>query len=451
VNRVAGVVRQVATSQVSKLLTLRAALLLLGFVASLVYTRLVVDHLGLEVYGIVALVVAIPLMIPFADFGLGASIVNAAARARAHGDADVVTTTVRRVRGIYVWIAGGLSALAVSVAATGWWSRLLGTEGSGLPIDWAVCVVLMAFALTLTVSPGTRVIQGLGRVGEATTFNTAATLTGTIIVAGALPWGVPFWLAVVAPSASSFLVNTIALARARSLLRRLGTSPQTGADEPPVETVESVSTLLRWGVAGMVIAAGVAAMTQGSRVILSHVGSPEDLAEFSLVWMVYAGANALVAVYGAYLWPRWRTTEVHTVLSRGALFREYRRAALLGLLLGLGFWVVTPPALDIFVGHAPTSLAVAAASACLFLQAIHQPAAMLLMTRSGMRWQALVILAITPISLIVSYVSIPRTGAAAPFLALALVVGFLQIPLTLGYSLKHLNDQSAQRGKEVSP
>src|SRR5690242_14831906 len=92
------------SGDVIRLLGLRAALLAVGFVASLGYTRVVVADFGLATYGLVALIVSLPLLIPFADFGLGASLVNAAARTSAERRSADLRSTLAKVERIYVLI-----------------------------------------------------------------------------------------------------------------------------------------------------------------------------------------------------------------------------------------------------------------------------------------------------------------------------------------------------------
>src|SRR4051812_21957044 len=67
------------TRALSRIAIIRSASLAVGFFSNIIITRVLVQRLGLDAYGAIALLSTLTAMLPFADLGLGAAVVNATA------------------------------------------------------------------------------------------------------------------------------------------------------------------------------------------------------------------------------------------------------------------------------------------------------------------------------------------------------------------------------------
>src|SRR5690606_10681110 len=184
--------------------------------------RLIIEQAGVAQYAQYGLLSTLPSLVPFADLGMAAVVVNAVAgSARANDDPAVRRTLTSAFR---ILVCSGLTIVAVGVllGALGWWPALLGPgllEGGALTAT--VCVMVLGVALPCGV--GARILVGLGR----NPLQTALTgLTAPLVMAGVL--------VVLAVGDSSFLAlatyvasavgGVVLLVTAARLLR-----PQVGA------------------------------------------------------------------------------------------------------------------------------------------------------------------------------------------------------------------------------
>lgn len=411
---------------VTRLLVLRAGLLGMGYIATVGFGWLVVADFGEATFGKVALIAAIPLLIPFADFGLGVSVVSAASDARVSADPGTLVGTVRQVVRILSATAFCVAVAAWILVALDWWPAIVGVDSSpSFDVSVAVATVVTVFAASLIVSQGTRVLQGLGRVELAVSFNAAVPLLaffGALLVhmlgLGALAYVLVAPLASLAVNAvASWVALVVAARKWPGVAHLLARRPR-------------VAALLRWGGLSILISVSVAGMTQGARLIVAHRSGASELATFAVTWTVFAGANALAAVYGQFLWPRWRGLATARNLTEARFHSEYRRA--LGVVIAVGLaataaaWVTFPVVLG---AGAPWLIVIACACAAM-AQAIHQPAAMVLMDRRGMATQVRIIVPVAVATLMLTYLCVPALGAAAGFVALAACVALVQAPLT---------------------
>ncbi|WP_162942681.1 hypothetical protein [Cryobacterium soli] len=376
----------------------------------------------------VALVASIPLLIPFADFGLGISVVNAAADAKALGNVSLLTETLNKVRRLLAVIAACIVLLSVVLGSTGAWDALLGAKQAQVfsDLSLAASLVLAIFGTTLLFSQGTRVLQGVGRVGTATLVNGSVQFLSLIGAICVHVLGQSALLYALLIPLSSLVANVIGWCLALGVLRRMAQTPGEAVASAPVR----YRVLLGWGLSGMIIAAAVAMTTQGGRVVLGHASSALAVAQFSLVWTVFGGVNSLIAVYGQFLWPRFRTLKVRGVLQRSDLDREMLRAGVLGTILAVLFLLGAPTAISLMSGSSVPWPVIIAGALLLLLLTLHQPATMLLMDLSGSRTQALLIVPFAAINLLLVVFFADTLGAAAPFLATAGVVLALQGPAT---------------------
>ena len=134
-------------------------------VASLGTTALVIRTTGAEVYAAIMLGGTIFTLMPFADLGAGALIVNTFARPRSpRAGRRGVSPRVFRLLLMSALVVGVIGWLGTSAWS---WASLLGMPGSGHVVDLATAWVVTLFALSIPLSIGNRMLVGSGRAAVA--------------------------------------------------------------------------------------------------------------------------------------------------------------------------------------------------------------------------------------------------------------------------------------------
>ena len=114
-----------------------------------------------------SLVATITLLFPFADLGIGATVLNASAMLVGGGRDQKAVDVIRRAYRVLFGVAGVLIAVAVCVMALDGWSAVVGFA-SGPEDRWAITVAACVFALTIPAGLGPRILVGIDRNPLAT-------------------------------------------------------------------------------------------------------------------------------------------------------------------------------------------------------------------------------------------------------------------------------------------
>src|SRR5688500_11401188 len=133
----------------------------------LLNTAIVVRETGAAVFGLVALVATVTLLFPFADLGIGASVISACARMRGPNADPAAADVVRRGFRVLVGVACAVMVVAVVIMSLDGWATVIGFA-SGPQDRWAVTVAVCLFGLTLPAGLGVRILIGIDRNPLAT-------------------------------------------------------------------------------------------------------------------------------------------------------------------------------------------------------------------------------------------------------------------------------------------
>lgn len=415
-----GMLASVGGSAIARLMVMPVSALL-----GIVVTRLILDNYGEATYAQYTLLVGIAALLPFADLGLSAAILNAAASANN-------PRTDLKLRGVLIscmrllaCCALVLMTVAVAVYALGYWDVLL---GDGLSLEsgaLAATLCLAILALNLLVSFGQRILIALG-------LNTLVVLLGALQTPVVL---FVLWLTIsagadggyiaVASYAGTFLVSVIAFVIA---VRR--TSPTIG-----IAIRQSFSPRVRgervlnvaWPMLVQMIALPIA--MSSDRLVLSHLGTLDDLTEYSLTMQMFGPALGVLTTAGMSLWPvfaRARAAGTATPFSPHAMAGMFAALALIGgaLIFALSGWLA-----DLASGGriALGWPILVAGGVFIIIQAIKQPYGMSLTDARGLAFQAVCALVLLPVNLGLTIALTPSLGAPGPLVGSIVAVILCQL------------------------
>ncbi|WP_164700495.1 oligosaccharide flippase family protein [Modestobacter sp. KNN46-3] len=426
----------------------RMLVLPVSAVLGILVTRLVIDNYGLAAFAQYGLLVGIGTLLPFADLGMAAAVVNAvAASPDVRADDHLRRVVVTAVR-ILLCSAAVLTAVAVGITAAGLWPVLLGSgllPGSG-PLVAMACVVLIAVGLPVGI--GQRVLAGLGRnhVAIAVLGLQTPLVLGTLVLF--LATGVPGGSLIAAvPFAVTLALSVVCTVIAARQLR-----PTLGRALRDVFRLRSVRGArvfdVAWPMLVQMIALPLAMQTD--RLVLSHLVGPGELGEYNLASQMFTPIWAVVNAAGFTLWPVFARAR-----ARGAESSPLPMAAAFGALAAVMTLVVavaSPWLADLASGGVITlgPALVIAFGVLMVLQAVKYPMGMFLTDAPGLRYQAYMIVAMLPVNLGLSWVFASWWGAVGPVVGSVVGVLLFQVLGTLVYVRRRLAAAQAEPAPYVA-
>lgn len=405
-------------------------------VLGLITTRLIIEHFGTAAYAQYGLLTSLPSLLPFADLGMAAVVINAVAGSHdPRQDLNVrrsITTALR-----ILLVAGALIvAIAGLITAFDWWPVLLGSGIEGAEGNKAAFLCLAIFGLALPMSIGARVLVGLRRTGTQVAAQTVIAplimLAVGVSVVMALPVG--GYLAVISAGASAIASLLCLLLAARALRPQIGKAIR---DVPRVRSVRSVSALsLAWPMLVQMIALPIAMQTD--RILLSHLTTGDELAQYNLAMQLFGLVLQTIAAAGVALWPffaRARTDGSIISPMRSVIWFLIGGLAVGGALAVLAPWIAAFVSAGKIVLPWPLLVGFVVFVA---MQAAKYPLGMYMTDARGLRFQVLPIVLMVPLNLGLSWLLIQPLGAAGPIVGSCVSVFLCQVLPTLWYVTRDL-------------
>ncbi|MBY6437536.1 hypothetical protein HQ602_14205 [Rhodococcus kroppenstedtii] len=401
-----------------------------GLVATFASWALV-NRFGVAGYALYTLLATLLIMLPFADLGLGAAVVNLTA----DFSAGRLTTAnyefaYHKIRRILIGVGGIICAVSVTLYSTTGFAFIVGPDLSSRTTDAAVAAVLITIAVSLPFGAGARILQGAGRTDLMTkiTLLNPATQFGLLIAA--LACGLEYPYVALAP-AVAFLATTVFTDHAsrRIINANIGIFASYKKRERRVGG-SAVQNLWKTSVAFLVMSTGMLLIFQMQRIIVVHLAGPIQLAEFSLIAQYLIPILALIVAVSQALWPRFRSSKDGPTPE--AFARTVRLFAYCGILAGVLLSALVLGVSSLLLnGEVETSWAsMLGAALYLFAMSVFQPCSMLLTMTDGLRVQAALTVVASGMSILVSLLVTPTLGAAGGLLAAGASVLLLQaIPL----------------------
>lgn len=390
-------------------------------------TRLIIDHYGQAAYGQYGLLVGIGSLIPFADLGITAAIMNAVGQS-----ADPANDpTVHRVLVTSMRILSGSTLVVISASVLltvfGAWPGVLGEgllEHSG-PLAAGLCLAVIG--ITLLVGFGQQLLAGLGKNHLAIILlglQTPVVLSALFVIIH-FDAGLGAYIAVV-PYLATFLLAGVALYTAS---RKVSPAIRLALrDAPKVRTVQGGHVFgLAWPMLIQMIALPLAMQTD--RLVLSHVSDVKDLAQYNLASQMYTPIWQVVSAAGFALWPIFarsradRSAEAPSPTRLAAFFGGG------GVLLCILITSVSPWLSARASGgtiHLSLTLIISF-SVLMIFQSTKAPLGMYMTDERGLRFQAYMIVLLLPVNLALSWYLALRIGAAGPVIGSAVGVFGCQV------------------------
>ena len=386
----------------------------------IINVRLIIESFGLGAYAQFGLLVAIGSLLPFADLGISAAVMNAVgASDDPRNDPQLQRVLVSCFR-LLIISCSVLLGLTVLITMLGWWPHLLGDAlipGTG-PITAAICLSLIA--VTLIVSPGQRVLAGLGKnhvpIGLLGLQSPIVLLTVLVITRTDAPLG-PYIAAI--PYLALLLLQIVLLGIASRAIRP--TMGRAIRGVPRLRTARGGAVFdVAWPMLVWMVFNVIAMQTD--RLVLSHVSSEAELAEYNLSAQIFLPVLHVVGAAGFALWPTFAKQRSDRVKVSPVPISLLFGAAAVGACVVLA--VATPLLSRLASGGRVeiSMLMIVMFSVLMVFQSLKYPLNIYLTDPPGLRFQVYILLATLPINLVLSYVLALRLGAPGPIIGSAISI-----------------------------
>lgn len=423
-----GILRSVGGSAAARLIVMP-----ISAVLGLMVTRLIIDNYGEGAYAQYILLVGVAAMIPFADLGLSAAIMNATATARdPRSDAHLRGVLISCIR-ILACCATVLILTAVAIYALGLWDAIL---GDGLTLEsgaLAATLCVVALGVNLLISFGQRILIALGLNTLVVLLSGLQTPLVLLVLWVTISTGSGGGYLAVASYAATLMISAVGLLlAARRINPTLAAAARAAVN--PRERGERVFDVA-WPMLIQMVAVPLA--TASDRLVLSHLGTLSQLTEYSLAAQMFTPLLVVVATAGMSLWPvfaRARSAGTASPLSPQLMSWGF---AGMGLIASLVMWSLSGVLSQLASGGQisvgwPVLLAF---TVFIMVDAAKHPFGMYLTDAAGLRFQAYFALALLPVNLGLTLVLTPVLGAPGPLVGT--IVGVVSCQLIPNILLVH--------------
>lgn len=411
----------------------RALLLPVTSAAALCSAHIELGALGRSGFGVLTLLLAITLLLPFADLGIGAAVTNSVAGRL--GSAQHERIIVASLR-LLTLAACTLVMVAAVLSATGLWHGIMGVASREVPsLDRDMLLVVALFGLGLPVALGGRILLGLDRYP----LFLAIQATVPVMTLGIVYWFrdsrvmTPFLLA---PFIAQLLASLGALGIAVRHLRL-----QPGHLWAPSGGPRSAAhrEIRKSAIPMMLITIGLPLALQTDRLVLSHASTRSALSQYAIVAMLYVPAWSVVSSAGMSLWPKFAGMSSDSGTTQVLAYRRaFRVFVLTGGVGAIALVAFGPLVTKEWAGSSGGGLALWGGFALLLLvQASHLPGGMFLTQPAGLRFQALCVTAMCIVNVPLSVALAKAVGSAGPVLASAVTILGLQLITARRRILRH--------------
>lgn len=315
----------------------------LSVLTTLVAVPLTLHYLGPERYGMWMALSAFAVLLSFADFGIGNSVLTAVAHSAGRSDAEALRRQISAAYAAMGAIAGIMLALLAVAYPVVAWERLFNVSGALAAAEAgpAAAVFLVVLALTTPLGLVQRIQLGLQQGFRASLWQGAASLAALAALLAAirleagLPWLV---LALAGTPVAVSLVNTLDFfARRHRELR------------PRFDRLDlaAIRRLSGDGALFLVLQVCAALLFQLNALIVARVLGAEAVAAYAVPERMFAVVATVLALFLTPLWPAYGDAAARgdhgwarRTLRQSLLFGVGGAAALAALLVVAGPWLI---------------------------------------------------------------------------------------------------------------
>jgi O-antigen/teichoic acid export membrane protein len=385
-------------------------------------TAIIVRETGAEVFGLVALIATVTLLLPFADLGINATVMNASSQLHGPDRDPHAVDVIRRGYHVLFGVAGALIAIALCVMTVDGWAVFTGFS-SGAADRWAITVAACLFALTIPGGVGLWILGGINRLPVATVvmmscpgFALAITVALYLLNADGI------WYAT--SSLGGLLTGQLVGTGLALRLSGLGRSAFTRITQN-----RAGGRLLAGSLWLFLVGVGTPIGLQSGRAVLAHLSTPVELAQYALMAQLYGVVWSALSTAGYGFWPIFVRRRGATETTVRLWWQLTAAFACVALAATTGFALLGPWTAKLLSGgriEVSTLLAVSF-GILLIGQAVHMPTSVLLTKPHEARWQARWALTMAAVSLILALAVAGPFGGVGVVLAAAFAVFLAQV------------------------
>ncbi len=401
----------------------------LSGVLGIVTSRMIIENFGVDAYAQYGLLASMPALLPFADLGIAASVINRVAGSDSPRSDDEVRRTLTSALRILVVSGAVIVTISLVLGMTDAWPTILG-EGllAGGGVVATICLCL--FGLTLPLTIGARVLVGLHRNPAQIAAQAVVAPFILVCVLVCIGLNVPAGNHVAILSylgaTLSAVVCLILAARAISpqLVRAFVLVPRLRTD-PSVKIMDTA-----WPMLIQMMALPIAMQTD--RLLLSHLGGRSSLAEYNLGFQLFNIVLQTISAAGVSLWPVFARARARGEIKSPAIPAAVFFTA--GLVLAGGVALISDWLARLVSGGQIVLSGWLLVGFVIFVavQSLKYPLGMYMTDKRGLRAQVIPTLAMVPVSIGLGWWLIGIVGAAGPVLASAAAVALCQVlPMTI--------------------
>lgn len=412
--------------------------LALAFIVNTATLGILTNNHGVGGYAVYALIGSFLSLLPFADLGLGAGLVNATADWRSGVMLKATYMRIlRRTFNTLAMVGTIVVAIDAVVLFSGGWKAAVAPVSDTNGAQIAAAVTILSLAVTLPFGIGMRVLQGMGLMKVVSLLGIAQPFVQAAGIASCFSVNAPaYWFAVV-PAATYFLNGILLFVTA---WKKTGFGVRaffkvTRRTSSPTYRIRASA------IPFLVISIAMTAAFQLDRILVSQLGTVRQLAEFAIVAQYYAPIYSIVTLAAQNLWPRYRVLISTGAIKKSLLIRHVVVFAGVGAVAAVALAAVVA-IVQYFVLDEVIFNQQVMVFACTFLiiMAIHQPSAMLLNDPSGLRIQAMIIVLMSIVNIFLTILFIPISGAAGPYVASCIAVGVFAVIPTLFFAIAKIKN-----------
>jgi O-antigen/teichoic acid export membrane protein len=410
-------------------------------------SRLIIQNFGTDAYAQYGLLAALPALLPFADLGIAAVVINAVAGSSTPRTDEYVRRAILTAVRILLVSGSIIIGVGIVISVGGWWPLLLG-QGLMPGGSLAAFLCLATFGLVLPLTIGSRILVGLGRTStqvasQAIVAPIMFLSLATLVAIGAPSGSLIAVLSYIANGAASLLCLIVAARLIRPQVTQALRQVLHPRRHPGVPAIG-----VAWPMLVQMIALPIAMQTD--RLLLSHLTSGTELAQYNLSSQLFGLVLQTIAAAGITLWPIYAKARAEKRIESPARPTIWFAAG--GLALGLMLAAIAPWLTQYISGGKLTLDPWLIGGFVVFvaLQAAKYPAGMYLTDKRGLTFQVWPILASVPLNLALSWWLITPFGAGGPIIGSAIAVLLCQVIPNLWYVQRDLARRREGQRSEVA-